>query len=447
MLLRKAREIEHYREELNLVSNGLICIQRQIPPNTNSWTRYYERDGVPREITCRSPEDFGVPHGLDNDVNLGLQEEFISQGCPDDNTVRVTMYRLLKMCNLEDTGRNRASVRASLDRMRSTTSWIKDSWRNHGARRWMTVTFNLLEGLAYEGDDDDPDGARYLVVTLPTPIANSIRDGYVKPVDLGIARKLDGPSRHAYRALDSKRFNPENPDLRADVVQVNLMDLRHLFGIVSERPDEIRRTLGRLEKDLVEVGYLASVTLEGRGKRQSVTFVFGERAREPNPGLVRLLLGFKVTRPVAERLVLDHEEHVEEALTLARALLEGGYKPRSVPAFVIDVVRTFQEGKYAWPEGHTPPRVVEAARAASEQRLRVAEAQVELLPQRDDDLVGTVAMLLRLPKDELRALPRPALEGLKSAALGKPFAERKPTIEQARALLASGRSADGPHAR
>lgn len=101
MPLRKAREIEHYREELNLVSNGLICIQRQIPPNTNSWTRHYERDGVPREIVCRSPEDFGVPHGLDNDVNLGLQEEFISQGCPDDNTVRVTMYRLLKMCNLE----------------------------------------------------------------------------------------------------------------------------------------------------------------------------------------------------------------------------------------------------------------------------------------------------------------------------------------------------------
>lgn len=435
MPVKKAKENKAFREELNMVSNGLISIQRQIPPGLNSWTRQYEPGGIPREIVCRAPEDFGVPHGIDNDVNLGLQEEFINQGCPDDNIVRITMYRLLKLCNLEDTGRNRASVRESLDRMRSTTYWIKDSWRNHGSRRWMTVTFNLLEQLAYEGDDDEPDGARYLVVMLPSPVANSIRDGYVKPVDLDIARKLDGPSRHAYRALDSKRFNPENPDLRAEVVQAGLMDLRHLFGIVSDRPDEIRRILGRVEKDLVDVGYLASVTLDGRGKKQTVTFVFGAQARKPDLRLVELLRTFKVTQPAAERLVLNHEDRIEPAIELARAILDHGYRPRSLPAFVTDVVKTLPEGKYAWPSGGTSPQLPEAPARSSGGPVHTVDAQVELLPHSDEDLASTVAMLLKLPKADLQRLPRPLLEELKNGALGKTYADRKPVVEKARMLL------------
>ncbi|WP_027482317.1 replication initiator protein A [Deinococcus pimensis] len=428
-------ERRELREELNLVGNGLICIQRQIPPNTNGWVRRFDRDGLPREIRCRAPEDFGVPHGIDNDVMLGLQEEFIAQGCPDSNTVVLSTYALLKLCNLSDTGRNRSAVRESLDRMRSTTYWIKDSWRQKSTRRWLTVTFNLIDDLAYDGDEADQLNPRRLVVKLPAAVANSIREGYLKPVDLRLVRSLDPTSRHAYRALDSRRVNPDSPQERAQTLDIGIMELRDLFGLVTDRTDEIRRVVDRVGRDLVEVGYLKSMDAEGRGRARRFNFVFGEAAREPDARLVDLLLGFKVTKPVAERLVLDHEEYLEDALSLVRALMTSGYRPRSVAGFVHDVVRNYTTGKYAWPEGTGPARALDLTPQARAVRPTPGEAQEELLPQSDQDLARTVAVLLKLTSVELQRLPRTTLEDLKRAALGKPLSVRQQVAETARAML------------
>lgn len=432
-----------FREELNVAHKGLVSIQREIPKGFATWTKLFDRDGVPSQVVCKALPEYGVPHGIDNDVLLAVQEAFLEQGCPADDRVRLTMYRLLQLCNMDDDGDRRQDVRRSLDRMRSTTYWVSELWRAHGSdgrAHWATVTFNLIAGLAYDRDVNDPEGARHLMITLPPEVAMSLRNGYLKPVRGALLRQLAQPARGAYRVLDALRHHPEEPERRVSVLQINLMELADRFGLTSDRPEIIRRSLSAIHRDLMQVGYIANVELSGRGRNQTVSYVFADRAPDADPRLVNMLMEVGLTRGPAEKLAAEAPELVEEGVALARALLSSEYRSRvrNKGALIVDVVRNVRTGKYEWPEGKAAPRVIEAGRARVEERVRareVPEVQEELIPLSDEDLARTVAMLLSMPKDELARLPRVTLEDLKRSSLGKSASARKLVAESARAML------------
>ncbi|WP_407543522.1 replication initiator protein A (plasmid) [Deinococcus radiomollis] len=426
-----------YHEELNIAHKGLVSIQRQIPGNFIAWSRTYERNGIPSEVVCKALPDYGVPHGIDNDVLLAVQEAFMELGCPEDNRVPVTMYRLLQLCGMEDDGNRRKDVRRSLDRLRSTTYWVSELWRNHSRDQWTTATFNLVAGLAYERDATDPDSARNLVITLAEEIAGSIRDGYVKPVRLEILRMLNQPARAAYRVLDALRHHPEDPEQRTDVLQINLMDLAVHFGLTSERPEIIRRSLDPIHEELIRIKVLSRVELTGRGKKQELTYVFGETTREADSHLTQLLLDAGLARGPAEKLAMEYPANVTEGAELARAILNSEYRTRvrSKGALIVDVVRTYGTGKYSWPDGVKPGRVVEQAKAEIKQRALLEETLVSAQPLTLEDLAKSVQFLLKVNAQDLMGLPFETLAELRREALGKMDSERQLVAQKARQLL------------
>ena len=426
-----------YHEELNIAHKGLVSIQRQIPGNFITWSRTFERNGIPSEVVCKALPDYGVPHGIDNDVRLAVQEAFMEQGCPEDNRIRISMYRLLQLCGMDDDGNRRKDVRRSLDRLRSTTYWVSELWRNHSKGHWTTATFNLVAGLAYDRDVDDPDGARHLVITLAEEIATSIRDGYVKPVRLEVLRLLNQPARAAYRVLDALRHHPEDPDQRTDVLQINLMDLAVHFGLTSERPEIIRRSLDPIHEELTKVKVLSRVELNGRGKKQDVTYVFGEATREADSQLTQLLIDAGLAKGPAEKLAMEYPANNREGAELAKAILNSEYRTRvrSKGALIVDVVRTYGSGKYSWPDGVKPGRVIEQAKAEVKQRLLFEEALVSAQPLTLEDLAKSVQFLLKISAQDLMALPFETLEELQREALGKMDSDRQVVARKVKQLL------------
>lgn len=424
------------REDLNVTQLGLISIQRKIASEYTSWKVAFKRAGVESEVECNGAQKYGVPHGIDNDSYLALQELYIEQGCPENGQVAFTMYRLLQMCGLEDSGANRRMTRESLERLSATQYWISGAWRSHEDDDWVTVGFRLIEKLAFTRNRRDSGGAKAIAVTLPTELTRNIRNGYFKPVSTLLMRQLGQPARAAYRVLDSLRHDPVQHQSKTSALQMSLMDLAQRCGIVAERPDKIRRTLEPIHTNLLESGYLQDVQITGRGKSQTVSYVFGRLALEPDGELVALLVSLKVPLVAARKGALDYPENVRDAVAQARAILRRGYKPANEVGFVLDVVRSYGTGKYAWPEDPSRPTLsVPGARVAIARK----EEEIPEVQASTEDLARTLMFLLKsegLQRDSLAQLPVETLQDAHRQVLGLPRDKRQGVAELLRSLSA-----------
>lgn len=334
------------REDLNVTQLGLISIQRKIPPDYTNWKVGFNRSGIESEVECNGTQKYGVPHGIDNDTYLALQELYIEQGCPESGVFSFSMYQLIQMCDLQDTGGNRKVLRQSLERLSATQYWISGAWRSHEDDEWVTAGFRLIEKLVFTRKRSDIDGAKAISVTLPRELVRNIRNGYFKPVSAALLRELGQPSRAAYRVIDGLRHDPVQPDAKTRTLEISLMDLGRRCGIASDRPDKIRRTLEPIHEDLLRMHYLVEATIKGRGKNQEVHYVFGEASAEPDQELVALMTSMDVPLVAARKAALDYPEKVRDGVAQAKALLQSGYRPHNEVGFVIDVVRSYGTGKY-----------------------------------------------------------------------------------------------------
>ncbi|WP_102124666.1 replication initiator protein A [Deinococcus planocerae] len=428
------------REDLNVGQLGLISIQRKIAPDYTAWKVAFERAGVLGEIECNGAQKYGVPHGIDNDSYLALQELYIEHGCPEDGRFGFTMYRLLQMCGLDDSGANRRMMRESLERLSATQYWISGAWRSHEDDDWVTAGFRLIEKLVFTRARRDTEGAKLIAVTLPRELTRNIRNGYFKPVSSTLLRQLGQPARAAYRVLDALRHDPVQHQSRTVSFQINLMELAQRCGIASDKPDKIRRTLEPIHDDLLGAKYLREVSITGRGKKQVVSYVFGQAVPEPDAELVALLVAMRVPIVAAKKVALDYPEHVRDGVRQARAIVERGYAPQNYVGFVLDVVRSYGNGKYAWPEGTQAPEVVEEGRQRAQVRVRQdvqALDEVVRAPSAED-LTRTLAFLLMgegVRKEDLARLPVATLQDLHARLLGRPQEDRAEIARQVKTLL------------
>jgi plasmid replication initiation protein len=423
------------REDLNVAHLGLISIQRKIAPEYTSWKVAFERAGIASEVECNGTQKYGIPHGTDNDAYLALQELYIEQGCPEDGIFAFTMYRLLQMCGLDDSGPNRRMMRESLERLSATQYWISGAWRSHEDDDWVTVGFRLIEKLVFTRSRRDVDGAKAIAVTLPRELIRNIRNGYFKPVSTTLLRQLGQPARATYRVLDALRHDPVQFQARTVSLQISLMDLAQRCGIATDRPDKIRRTLDPIHVDLLRSGYLKEVQITGRGKRQLVTYQFGQAAVEADAALVELLVQMKVPLVAARKAALDHADNVRDGVAQAKAILARGYRPQNDVGFVLDVVRSYGNGKYSWPDAGNGVVVKPAKPASSVPSLPMPETPLSL-----EDHARTLAFLLKgdgIQREALLQLPVEVLSDLHGRVLGRGAEDRAQAVALLRTLLAS----------
>lgn len=401
--------------EANVARLGLISIQERIPSDFTRWEVEFEVDGRVGQLSCFSPAEYGgVPHGLDGDVANALIDIFIEAGSPDNGVVNTTASQLLLRAGLHNNGHYHHVLTESLRRLKQATYTMSHAWRDHEHQRWTSGTFSYV--LAYEITSNERDmvtAGTVLSVTLARQIVQSIRARYVKPLDYAFLTSLERPlTRALYRLLDAKRYDPQDLSQSFASYEVNLLEWASECKVVDRRTDKIRRTLEGAHQELQERGYLQEVLIEGRGRKQTLTYVFGAPA--PNlaldPELVAELVTHRVARPVARKLVETYgETRVRARLARFKTLLASGYKARSPSALLVDIIRD-DEGKYVDPAAvtetaQTPkaPKPVAAPRDPEvEDRERQAAFQALSLEQQADQAMPTLQLLLKNRLDTMQ---------------------------------------------
>ncbi|GGM18197.1 replication initiator protein A [Deinococcus aerophilus] len=401
--------------EANVARLGLISIQERIPSDFTRWEVEFEVDGRLGQLSCFSPSEYGgVPHGLDGDVANALIDIFIEQGSPDSGVVTTTASQLLLRAGLHNNGHYHRILTESLRRLKQATYTMSHAWRDHEQRRWTSGTFSYV--LAYEVTSSERDtvtAGAMLSVTLAGQIVKSIRAKYVKPLDYGFLTSLERPlTRALYRLLDAKRYDPQDLSRSLVSYQVNLLEWASECKIVDRRTDKIRRTLEGAHEELKDRGYLKDILIEGRGRKQTLTYVFGAPAQDlaQDSELVAILVTHRVARPVARKLVETHgDARVRGRLARFKALLASGYKARSPSALLVDMIRD-EEDKYVDP----PPagesaQVVRAANPPvfrsdpdEEERAREAAFQALSLTQQAERAMPTLQLLLKNRLDTMQ---------------------------------------------
>lgn len=313
-------------DEVNVARLSLISAQSRVPASYTSWTRTYQSGERTVTVTCTALTGHVVPHGLDNDVMVAIINLYLEDGCPEDGTVRVSMHRLLLAAGLHGSAHYYREVRQCLRRLQSTSYQITQGWWSQGRQRHLDATFNYLWKVTATREDEY-DATSVLEIRLPDEVAQSIREGYVKPLDLTLYRELSSPPvRAVYRVLDALRWDSGSAQ---DRVTLNLLEWGERLSIYSTEPDKIRRVLQPAHDELRERGILLDVELKGRGKAQELTYVFASTDRLPDPELLRALTKRGMYPAVAGKYLTEHPDPVPVQLAIRRFDAYPGRKQNS----------------------------------------------------------------------------------------------------------------------
>jgi plasmid replication initiation protein len=357
---RGAGELTQF-DETNLSRLGLISIQERIPDTYTTWVTTFDVNGHDGELSCFSPSEVGgVPHGLDGDFVTALNALYLEQGAPPDGYVHTTAYALIQRAGFEDSGQNYERLQVALKRLRAAQFKIAQAWRRRGegATGWVSVEFSYISQIR----QSTPEGRTLtrgttLSLQLADPVAESIRNRYLHPLDLDFLTSLRRPlARALYRLLNSRRYNEHEPLNPAGEFSVLVSDWARDCKLTETVPARIRRNLLEAHEELIVRKFLTNVVFEGRGKAARFTYVFGdagnpepEVAVMPDSPLVMTLVKNQVARNVAVKLIKDFgEEHVTRCLAKFEALLNSGYQVRQRAALLVDVIKD-QDGKYPEP--------------------------------------------------------------------------------------------------
>ncbi len=362
-------------DETKLTRLGLISAQERISPSYTTWKTMYDVNGHDGELSCFSPSEVGgVPHGVDGDFVTALNTLYLEQGAPIDGYVHTTAYQLLQRAGFEDNGASYQRLSESLRRLRLAEYVIGRAWRQRGesGNGWASVAFSYISQIKQSTPEHrDLSRGTTLSIQLADPVAESIRNQYIHPLDLEFQVSLKRPlTRALYRLLNARRYTEHDQFNPISQFTVLVSDWARDCKLTETITARIKRNLEEAHQELIRRNYLDDVVFEGRGSRATVTYIYGAAAvREQSiqvmsdSPLIQVLVQHQVARNVALKLVRDYgEAHVSARLERFQALLAAGYQPRQTGALLVDVIKD-QDGKYG---DHLPPQQVHRSRAASE---------------------------------------------------------------------------------
>ena len=299
-------------DDLNWGRLNLVSAQDQVV-DQHSWRVTYQHGDRLVKVGCRALPDFGIPHGIDNDVTSALIDHYMSIGLPDDGEMVLAVSELMQLANFHRNGKYREMLAVSLDRLHTTSYEVSGGWRDHPNRRWITAKFHFIELLehTHSGESGKFDERSMLRIRLAEPLVASLRSGYTKPLNLEFMQSLSRPrTRIIFRLLDAMRYNPEQPDEIIDVYEVGLLEWADQCKLPNTRPDVIRRALEGPHEELQRRGYLRQVMTEGRGRKQRLRYEFAPEFTPVNPVLLHRLRLHGVADGVSRQLARQYTASV-----------------------------------------------------------------------------------------------------------------------------------------
>lgn len=332
-------------DERNTARLALALAQNRIPETLQSWEKELTVDtlGMIR-VKCVARADAVVPHGLDNDIIVGLVNAYVEQGLPTTGIIQLSAYRLLTLAGLRVGGKQYSELLESLRRLQGSTFAITESWFDGRQHQWVSEEFSIISSFArIDSTEAEMIGQlradTMLEIQLARAITRSVRSGHLRPLNLEFYSQLSQPMvRTLYRSLEERRAPAGKVATHIYMVNTRLWG-EHL-GMQGWRLDKIRRALEPAHRELLETQYLLNVVYTGRGESQTVSYYFGKVATPVNAELVALLTTNGLNTPTAMKIAQEFPERIVSIVSAYKKVVEINRVPvKNRQGLLIDMLR------------------------------------------------------------------------------------------------------------
>lgn len=292
------------KDEMNLADYPFALLTHRIPPNCKTLTlTQHIRDTHGKVITqtwtVLGSDRYGLPTPYDDDVLLALLYCYKTQ-MRADKRIYFTLYEL---CHLMQKTRSKpeyARLRASLNRLTSTTIVATNCFYDNLAKSWVSESFHLFDHYKlYQERKRSADAGPLSFIEMSEVFYRSVAlANYIKNLDLALYYRLtSATSKRLFRYLDKNRYHKSH-------YEEGLVKLAHKLPLQAPYPSQIKQKLVQAHTELTQQGYLAAVTYDRTPQGETkVTYTFAApptQAASTN----------EPTSLTAPQLVLDFYTHL-----------------------------------------------------------------------------------------------------------------------------------------
>ena len=258
---------------------GVVPDRREGTPQTVTF-ELAERPGrrKKRQLVIDSAASLGLPTLVEMQIFVCLMAYTREQNFPD----RVLFRRswLIRDLGWTVSKTNYDRLRLGMDRLQGTSyrcyNHYPDPKDQRGRTRTDYETFHLIDSYQFS-DVEDPSGCCLGSLKWGDKVSQWLQTSQMAMLDFGFFRSLENPiAQEAYRYLHIRRLDGKQ------VYSENLQEYACTrLGLSPGRwPSDLKRTLDRVHAELIEKGFLESVTYEtmksqpGERPRQKVVIRF-----------------------------------------------------------------------------------------------------------------------------------------------------------------------------
>lgn len=406
---QEPRQIQGH-DERNIARLALALAQNRIPSTLQSWEKRLTVDALGAiHVKCVSRADAVVPHGLDNDIIIGLVNAFVEQGLPNAGVIQLSAYRLLTLAGLTVGGRQYGEVLEGLRRLQGSTFAITESWFDGRQHQWVSEEFSIISSFARVDATEVAEeigqlrADTVLEIQLARAITRSVRSGHLRPLDLEFYSKLSQPMvRTLYRSLEERRAPLGK--VPTDAYTVSTRNWGEHLGMHGWRLDKIRRALEPAHQELLDTAYLIEVVYTGRGEGQQITYRFGQVAAPPNTELVALLTRSGLSAPNAVKTVQQYAAQVESTVAaFGRVVGQARTTVKNRQGLLVDMFRNPERyAEYFAPDAAPEPPPGEQFPKKTRSKTKTVDAQATPEDAPSDEWEAQQALAWRELRPEAR---------------------------------------------
>jgi hypothetical protein len=367
------------RDEMNIAEFPITLLADRAPRGQRR-IEYADRifdPGTGREIDRRlvisTPEEYGLPTAIDDDVILALIQLTRRQNGFARPEVYFTRLQLIDLLGWPDKGRSYDRIASSLDRWASTYLKYENAWWDNEGRRWTSGGFHIID--SYKLSDGRGPGGRAsrCRVVWGREFFKSCQAGYLKGLNYDLYIRLTShPARRMYRFLDKRFYHKTEWEFELKDFAFEHVGLSRTYRDAGKIKEKLRRGIEELE----QVGFLEPLPADERyikqGRRWLIRMV---RARDDsldgpppevgNDPVVRGLVSRGVSASTAVELASSVPEDVIARQVEAFDWLMGREDRRirlSPAGYLVEAIRK----DYALPRGFASKADREAKRKEAE---------------------------------------------------------------------------------
>jgi hypothetical protein len=352
-----------------------------------------------QRLEVSAPGKYRLPGRFDYDVYSAVLELLeLRGGMPEDGMLGFSLHELILIMGLQPSGRTYEEIRRSLRRISATVLESDNAFWSKGQQRHISDTFNLWNVRFDSITDKNGSGSRH-EIEFGKLFRRSFEEHYLRGLNIEFFWELDSPvAKRLYRLVDLKRDGAAS--WRTDLFDLQRRIPIGPYGYVSK----IKEKLSAAHEELIERGFLASVSYEGKS---GINYAVSEAFRDRRKGLelagtkeeiiaIKLLTESGLRGDVARDLVAKHgpahctryanalpyQRNLRNPAGWLRRAIEKGFElpeplplgPQSAPT---ETERSLFEGTAAETQPPPLPPPDPAAEKLWEQVLQDAEGAIE----------------------------------------------------------------------